>query len=43
MEKGTGFMNTISAVNLSSLTDFAMPFYSHLQVMMIRGRNKKEP
>lgn len=29
MEKATSFMNTTCTVNLSSLTDFAMPFYNH--------------
>lgn len=42
MEKATSSMNTISVVNLSPLTDFAIPFYNHLQVMMIQVWNKKE-
>lgn len=28
MEKATSFISTICTVNLSSLTDFAMPFYN---------------
>jgi len=29
MEKASSSMNTVCTVNLSSLTDFAMPFYNH--------------